>query len=49
MELLKRSNRTFGQTIFMVTHDGSIGAGAQRLVTMEDGRIIGDTGRSREA
>lgn len=49
VELLKRSNRTFGQTIFMVTHDGSIGAGAQRLVTMEDGRIIGDTGRSREA
>jgi len=32
-----------GQTIVLVTHDGSIGARAPRLLTMRDGRLAGDT------
>jgi lipoprotein-releasing system ATP-binding protein len=31
-----------GQTIVMVTHDTQLARRAQRLITMEDGRVIGD-------
>jgi len=33
-----------GQTIVMVTHDGSFAQRARRMITMEDGRVIGDIG-----
>jgi putative ABC transport system ATP-binding protein len=38
LHLFQRLNDT-GQTIVMVTHDGSIAAAAQRIVAMRDGRV----------
>lgn len=42
MELLKFSNRRFGQTLVLITHDERIALEADRVVTVEDGRIIRD-------
>ena len=33
-----------GQTIVIVTHDLTIAQRAGRMITMEDGRIVGDRG-----
>lgn len=41
-ELLRLSNKRFHQTILLVTHDERLALEADRVVTMEDGRIIGD-------
>lgn len=42
VELLKLSNRQYGQTLIVITHDASIALQADRILTMEDGRIIRD-------
>ena len=42
VELLKLSNRRFGQTLIIITHDGSIALQADRILTIEDGRITRD-------
>jgi putative ABC transport system ATP-binding protein len=42
MELLRRSVDEFSQTIVMVTHDPRAAAYADRLVELEDGRIVRD-------
>ena len=42
MELLKISNKQYGQTLIVITHDESIALQADRIVTIEDGRIIMD-------
>lgn len=42
MELLKISNRQYGQTLIVITHDESIALQADRILTIEDGRIIRD-------
>lgn len=42
IDMLKLSNRNFGQTIIMVTHDEKAALEAERVVTIEDGRIISD-------
>lgn len=44
MELLHLTQRTFHQTLVMVTHDAQIADGASRLIRLEDGRIVADTG-----
>ena len=41
MELLGEVHAS-GQSLVIVTHDQGIGAGAPRLVTMRDGRIVAD-------
>lgn len=41
-ELLRLSNKRFHQTILLVTHDERLALEADRVVTMEDGRIISD-------
>ena len=41
MDLLREVNAA-GQSLVIVTHDPGIGAGAPRLVTMRDGRIVSD-------
>lgn len=40
--LLKRLARARGTTVLMVTHDNRILEMADRIVTMEEGRIVGD-------
>jgi putative ABC transport system ATP-binding protein len=45
MELLRRLNTEYQQTIVLVTHDQSIGAGAGRLIRMRDGRLHSDERR----
>ena len=42
MELLKKSNREFGQTLVVITHDEDIALQADRIITLADGRITGD-------
>ena len=42
MELLTKANRELGQTIIMVTHDINIARKADRIIEMEDGRIVSD-------
>lgn len=42
MDLLKLSNRNLNQTILLITHDESIALEADRVLTLEDGRIVGD-------
>ncbi len=39
LEVLKKSAALFGQTVILVTHDMEIAAKADRIVTLEDGRI----------
>ena len=43
MKLLRKMQSEFGQTIVMVTHDMRLTEEGERVVTFEDGRIIGDT------
>jgi putative ABC transport system ATP-binding protein len=42
LELIRRANRERGATVVMVTHDAKAAAHGTRLVTMRDGRIVGD-------
>lgn len=42
MELLKISNKRYGQTIIMITHDEDLALFANRIITVEDGKIISD-------
>jgi putative ABC transport system ATP-binding protein len=45
VDLLHELNRIDGQTIVLVTHDADIGAAAQRLIHMRDGRLVSDERR----
>lgn len=45
MDLLRLSNRNLKQTILLITHDEKIALRADRIVTIEDGRIISDRKR----
>ena len=40
--LLKIANKKYGQTIIMITHDIEIAKMADRIITIEDGKITGD-------
>ncbi len=40
--LLKLSNQQYGQTLIVITHDESIALQADRIITIEDGRIVRD-------
>ena len=42
VELLKESNRKFGQTLILITHDENIALQADRIIYMEDGNITKD-------
>lgn len=42
VELLKLFNRKYMQTIIMITHDLEIAKQAGRVLTIEDGKIVGD-------
>ena len=42
VELLKMSNRRYDQTLILITHDESIALQADRIIAIEDGRIVND-------
>ena len=42
VELLKYSNETYKQTLIVITHDENIALQANRVIALEDGRIIRD-------
>ncbi len=42
IELLKLSNKKYEQTIIMITHDNSLALNADRIITIDDGKIISD-------
>ena len=42
VELLKRMNREYNQTLIMITHDESISLQARRIIAIEDGKIVRD-------
>ena len=42
VELLKLSNRQYGQTLIVITHDESIALQADRIISIEDGKITRD-------
>ena len=48
VELLKQSNRKYGQTLIIITHDENIALQADRVIAIEDGKIVRDE-RIREA
>jgi len=43
MELFKLSHKKYEQTIIMITHDENIALQADRILAIEDGKIIKDT------
>lgn len=43
IELLKKFNREFHQTLIVITHDESIALQANRIISVEDGKIAKDT------
>ncbi|MBS6721012.1 MAG: ABC transporter ATP-binding protein [Peptoniphilus harei] len=42
IEILKYFNRTLKQTIIVITHDESIALEAGRVITIVDGKVVGD-------
>lgn len=42
VELLKLSNKKYKQTIIMITHDHNLALNADRIITLEDGKIVSD-------
>lgn len=42
VELLKYSNQKFNQTLIVITHDENIALQADRIIAIEDGKIIRD-------
>ena len=40
VELLRKSNKDYNQTIIMITHNREIAACADRIIEIEDGHII---------
>lgn len=42
VEMIKLSNRNFNQTTLLITHDEQIALEADRIIAIEDGRILSD-------
>ena len=42
VDLLKYSNRRFEQTLIVITHDEKIALQADRIISIQDGRIARD-------
>ncbi len=45
IDMLKLSNRNLNQTILLITHDEKVALEADRIVTIEDGKIVKDEKR----
>lgn len=46
MSLLKMSVKKYGQTLIMITHDEELAQMADRILLIEDGRVIDDSGKA---
>ncbi len=42
VELLKLSNKRYGQTLIIITHDENIALQANRIIALDDGKIVRD-------
>ena len=42
IKLLKESNKKYGQTLLLVTHDENIALQADRIIGISDGRVVRD-------
>ncbi len=42
ISLLKVSNKKYNQTLVVITHDEKIAKEADRIITIDDGKIISD-------
>ena len=42
IDLLKLTNKKYSQTVLLITHDEKIALSADRIITIGDGKIIGD-------
>ncbi len=40
VELLKKSNKEYKQTLFLITHDENIALQAERIIFLDDGKIL---------
>jgi putative ABC transport system ATP-binding protein len=49
IDALHRVARTFGATVVCVSHDTRLAAGADRVIEMQDGRILSDTFKNGRA
>ena len=49
MDMLRVSNRSLEQTILLITHDEKVALEAERIITIQDGRIISDERREVKA
>ena len=47
--LLKMAARQFRQTLILITHDRDIAQLADRIVHIEDGKIVGDTRKGSDS
>lgn len=45
IDMLKLSNRSWQQTVLLITHDEKIALEADRIITLEDGLVVGDQKR----
>lgn len=42
IQLMKRMSQKFGQTMIVVTHDNKVAEAADRVIQIEDGKIVSD-------
>ena len=49
IDMLRLSNRNLEQTILLITHDEKVALEAERIITMEDGRIVSDERKGAKA
>ncbi len=49
LSLLKVTSNKFGQTVVMITHNEEVAQLADRIVRIEDGRIMGSKGGEAHA
>jgi putative ABC transport system ATP-binding protein len=49
MEVMTKLNRETGVTFIFATHDPRVFGYARRVVTLQDGRVVGDNGTEHSA
>ena len=46
LHLLKYSNKKYNRTLIMITHDLNLASEADRVITIDDGKIIKDESKN---